>query len=68
MLRGEIIDFYFRKMECLQEVNRRRQAARDSKLTAERILTKRDVKHRLMVTHAGLPIAICHGDLIKISR
>jgi hypothetical protein len=53
-------------MEIAQKINCCRQSARDSELTAERVVPKGDVECCLVIPDTGLPVAAGHRDLVKI--
>src|SRR2546429_686501 len=44
------------------------QPAGDGVAAGEGVLAKQHMKHRLAIAHADLPIAVRHGDLVKISQ
>jgi hypothetical protein len=55
-------------MKRALEVNRRREPTRGGESATERVLPKGDVKRRLMIAHASLPITTGHRDFIKVGR
>ena len=67
-LRAKIIDFRIGEVERAQEIDRCRQSASHGELPGKGVLPKRDMKHRLMVGHAGFEITARHRDLVKVSR
>src|SRR5262249_24055836 len=67
-LRGKVIDFCVGEVERAQEIDRCYQPATDGELTAKRVLQERDVKHRVVVGHAGPEITARHRDLVKVGR
>ncbi len=54
--------------EPAQKIDRCCQSASYGELPRKRVLPERDVKHRLMVGHAGFEITARHRDLVKVSR
>ncbi len=56
----------FGKAEVFQELQALRQSRKDRKLSAEGIFSEEQVEDGGVVSPAGLPVSVGHGDLVQI--